>query len=75
MWIARNYLIPWAVKIGSPKFRRWMLSSVPYKNGRRVQDMSYYLWEVSKEIYAGKQKAFAEGDEAVARQVGRGRGC
>ncbi|KAK7452176.1 hypothetical protein VKT23_012279 [Stygiomarasmius scandens] len=73
MWTARNYLIPWAAKVGSPKFRRWMLNSAPWKNGHRVRDMSDYLWEVSKEIYAGKQKALAEGDEAVARQVGRGK--
>jgi len=73
MWIARGYLIPWAIKIGTPNFRRWVLDMVPWKNGHRVRDMADYVWEVSKDIYEGKQKALAEGDEAVARQVGKGK--
>jgi len=35
--------------------------------------MSDYMWNLSKEIYEGKQRALAEGDEVVAKQVGKGK--
>ncbi|THU78935.1 cytochrome P450, partial [Dendrothele bispora CBS 962.96] len=73
MWIIRTYVLPWASKIGTPGFQRWFVNTLPWKNGHHVRDMVDYMWEVSKEIYEGKMKALAEGDEAVARQVGKGK--
>ncbi|THV04401.1 cytochrome P450 [Dendrothele bispora CBS 962.96] len=73
MWMARRYVLPWAMKIGSPSFRRWVLSTIPWKNMHHIRDISDYTWEFSKEIYEEKKKALAEGDEAVARQLGKGK--
>ncbi|THU97070.1 cytochrome P450 [Dendrothele bispora CBS 962.96] len=74
MWMARRYVLPWAMKIGSPSFRRWVLSTIPWKNMHwHIRDISDYTWQFSKEIYEEKKKALAEGDEAVARQLGKGK--
>ncbi|THU76568.1 cytochrome P450 [Dendrothele bispora CBS 962.96] len=73
MWITRDYIVPLAVKIGTPKLRRWVMDRIPWPNVHRVRDMSDYMWGVSKEIYAAKRDALAAGDEAVERQVGRGK--
>ncbi|THU79870.1 cytochrome P450 [Dendrothele bispora CBS 962.96] len=73
MWITRDYVIPFVVKIGTPELRRWVMDRTPWPNVHRVRDMSDYMWKVSKEIYAAKRDALAAGDEAVERQVGRGK--
>ncbi|KAF5343006.1 hypothetical protein D9758_013693 [Tetrapyrgos nigripes] len=73
MWFIRSYIVNFAVKIGSPSFRRWVLDRLPWKGGHRLRDMSDYMWELSKQIHEGKKRALAGGDEAVARQVGKGK--
>ncbi|KAK7466277.1 hypothetical protein VKT23_005005 [Stygiomarasmius scandens] len=73
MWITRDYLVPVAVKIGTPRMRRWVVDALPWKNLHRVRDMSDYMWKISKEIYETKKKAIAEGDEALEQQVGKGK--
>jgi len=73
MWITRDYLVPVAVKIGTPRMRRWVVDALPWKNLHHVRDMSDYMWKISKEIYETKKKAIAEGDEALERQVGKGK--
>ncbi|KAF5346787.1 hypothetical protein D9758_015732 [Tetrapyrgos nigripes] len=73
MWFVRNYVLQWALKIGTPSFRRRVLDMIPWKDGHHMRDMSDYSWEMSKQIYDGKKKALAEGDEAVAQQVGKGK--
>jgi len=69
----RVYILPIIIDIGTPGFRRWILELTPWKNGHRVKDMSDYMWNLSQEVYAGKKKALEQGDEVVARQVGRGK--
>jgi len=68
-----SYLLPIVLKIGTPSFRRWVLDVVPLKNAHILRDMSDYMWALSKEIYEGKKKALEQGDEAVERQIGRGK--
>ncbi|THU81238.1 cytochrome P450 [Dendrothele bispora CBS 962.96] len=69
----RTYIVPIVLKIGTPSLRRWVLEKAPWKNGHRIMNMSDYMWNLSKEIYAGKKKSLDEGDEAVAKQVGKGK--
>ena len=41
-----------------------------------VQNMKYIvdtMWRRSQEIYASKKRAFEQGDEAVAQQIGEGK--
>ncbi|KAF5343005.1 hypothetical protein D9758_013694 [Tetrapyrgos nigripes] len=73
MWFVRNYVLNWALKIGTPGFRRHVLDMIPWKDGHHMRDMSDYSWEMSKQIYDHKKKALAEGDEAVAKQIGKGK--
>ncbi|KAK7466278.1 hypothetical protein VKT23_005006 [Stygiomarasmius scandens] len=73
MWITRDYLVPVAVKIGTPNFWRRIIDVLPSENLRHVRDMADYTWETSKKIYEGKKKALAEGNEAVERQIGKGK--
>jgi hypothetical protein len=46
---------------------------IPSKLVHDSRDMIDYMWSLSEEIYEGKKKAFAEGDEAVRYQIGRGK--
>ncbi|KAK7466363.1 hypothetical protein VKT23_005090 [Stygiomarasmius scandens] len=58
----RIYVIPWAVKIGSPAFRRAVCKWVPWKRVRRIQELIDYMWSVSEEIYLSKRKELEEMD-------------
>ncbi|KAF9493432.1 cytochrome P450 [Pleurotus eryngii] len=66
MMIARNFL-PWLVKIGTPSFRRWVISLTPWKRLREARDLVDFMHETSLEIYNLKKRAIAEGDEAVLK--------
>ncbi|KAK7466270.1 hypothetical protein VKT23_004998 [Stygiomarasmius scandens] len=73
MTISRNYILPITAKFGSRKLWRWVLDTIPWEDGRRMKNISDYLWEFSRELYRGKTRALAAGDEAVTRQVGKGK--
>ncbi|THU92316.1 cytochrome P450 [Dendrothele bispora CBS 962.96] len=73
MWLIRLYLAKWFRMMGPSGFRRWVLDTIPWENAHKLRDMSDYMWVLSKEILAGKRKALEEGDDAVARQVGKGK--
>ncbi|KAF9238219.1 cytochrome P450 [Melanogaster broomeanus] len=70
--IARQ-LLPYAVKIGSPKFRRYIAEIIPSKDLHDVLSMVDLMHQTSTEIFAAKKKALLIGDEAVLQQVGRGK--
>jgi hypothetical protein len=69
----RNYLLPTLVKLGPPKFRRFLVNLVPFKNVRELRDIIDVMYNTSVEILEAKKRALMEGDEAVARQIGRGK--
>ncbi|KAF5353161.1 hypothetical protein D9758_008710 [Tetrapyrgos nigripes] len=73
MWFFHKYVLNWTLKIGTPGFLRRVLDMIPWKDGHHMRDMSDYSWEMSKQIYEHKKKALAEGDEAVAKQIGKGK--
>ncbi|KAF5342980.1 hypothetical protein D9758_013688 [Tetrapyrgos nigripes] len=68
-----RYLLPIALKLGTPKLRRWTMNMLPLNDLHRLRDISDYLWDFSKQLYRGKLQALREGDEAVAQQVGKGK--
>ena len=66
-------LLPYVGDIGSPALRRKVLDFIP---NPAVQNMKYIvdtMWRRSQEIYASKKRAFEQGDEAVAQQIGEGK--
>jgi hypothetical protein len=72
MVFVRNFLLSTLIKLGPPKFRRFMVDLMPFKNVRELRDIVDVLDSTAIEILEAKQLALREGDEAVARQVGQG---
>ncbi len=66
-------MLPPLSKIGSAKFRRFIVDLVPWKDVHDVRDIVDVLSKTSTDIFELKKKALAEGDEALAKQVGRGK--
>ncbi|KAF8640256.1 hypothetical protein AX16_010151 [Volvariella volvacea WC 439] len=69
----RSYVLPWAVKLGTPELRRSIVNLLPWDTLHKLRDMIDIMHETSVEIIEGKKKALREGDEAVARQIGHGK--
>jgi len=73
-WIfARTYFLPTLVKIGSPRLRRFVVDTLPWKSLHELRDLSNVLYETSVEILESKKAALEAGDEAVRQQVGEGK--
>ncbi|KAF8183371.1 cytochrome P450 [Pholiota molesta] len=60
-------------KIGTASFRRFMVDITPWKDLHTLRDIVDVVYKTSMEIYESKKKALEDGDEALARQVGRGK--
>ncbi|KAK7466266.1 hypothetical protein VKT23_004994 [Stygiomarasmius scandens] len=74
MFFARNYLLPWAVKLGSPKFRRLLLNLFPWRDLHRARDMSDYMYALSTEIFESKKRALDKGSISLqTNEAGRGK--
>ncbi|KIJ98230.1 hypothetical protein K443DRAFT_104277 [Laccaria amethystina LaAM-08-1] len=69
----RSYLLASAVKIGSPKFRRFMVNLLPWKDLHDLRDIVDTMYKTSVEIFESKKRAMMDGDDAVATQIGRGK--
>ena len=72
MFIFRT-LIPYAVKIGSPFFRRVVVGMIPIGAVRKMKEVIGILHEESVFIYESKKKALTEEEDSVVRQVGKGK--
>ncbi|THU97782.1 cytochrome P450 [Dendrothele bispora CBS 962.96] len=68
----RLYVLPWAVKIGSPGFRRAVCKYFPWKRVRRIQELVDYMWNVSEKIYRSKKDSQAT-DEEDSEEMGSGK--
>jgi hypothetical protein len=64
--------LPILVKFGSPKFRRFIVDHLPFKNATRLRDIVDIMHATSIEILEAKERALKEGDEAAVQQIGRG---
>ncbi|KAK7466276.1 hypothetical protein VKT23_005004 [Stygiomarasmius scandens] len=75
LFLPATYILPWAVRIGPPQFRRFVVNVLClfWKNAREMRDRCDFMWKVSEEIFEKKKKALAEGDEAVSMQIGEGK--
>jgi len=69
----RTYLLAPIVKLGAPKFMRFLIGVLPNKPLRQIRDMVDIIYNTSRGILESKKKALAEGDEAVTRQIGQGK--
>jgi hypothetical protein len=66
------YLTP-LVRIGTPKFRRFILDLLPWKTLHQLRDISDVIHNTSVEIVNSKKQALEDGDDTVARQIGQGK--
>ncbi|KAF8955775.1 cytochrome P450 [Flammula alnicola] len=73
MRISGTYLLAPFSKIGSAKFRRFIVNIIPWKNLHAIRDIVDVLHNTSVEIFESKKKALAEGDETLANEIGRGK--
>ena len=73
MIFVRTYLLTTLVKLGPPKFRRFLVDLLPFKNVRQLRDSIDTIHNTSVEILEAKKRALKEGDDVVAKQIGRGK--
>ncbi|RDB25864.1 Docosahexaenoic acid omega-hydroxylase CYP4F3 [Hypsizygus marmoreus] len=64
-----DYILPKIVKIGTARFRRFVVDLIPLTNVRRLRDIVDVIDATSVEIYTAKKSALAQGDEAVMKQI------
>ncbi|KIK57051.1 hypothetical protein GYMLUDRAFT_173469 [Collybiopsis luxurians FD-317 M1] len=70
-WFTR--VVPLVSGVGSPKFRRFVVNLLPWKDLHHMRDMIDYMYHIASGIYESKKLALEKGDEAVAQQIGRGK--
>jgi hypothetical protein len=73
MFFFRIYLLPLLVRIGPPRFRKFLVGLLPFENVRRLRSIVDVMYNTSNDILEAKKRALEEGDEAVARQIGKGK--
>ncbi|KAF5327121.1 hypothetical protein D9619_004725 [Psilocybe cf. subviscida] len=66
-------LAPTLRKIGSAKFRRFVVDMFPWKGLHDLRDIIDVMDQTSKEIYAEKIQALEAGDEAISAKIGQGK--
>ncbi|KAF9529570.1 cytochrome P450 [Crepidotus variabilis] len=71
--IARVYLVPLVVKIGTPSFRRRVMDLIPWKVLHDIRDVVDILDETSLAIYNSAKAALAQGDDALSNRIARGK--
>lgn len=64
--------MPFLVKIGSAKFRRFLCQISPHPNIRELEKIFFYLWDNDTETFYKKKKALAAGADAVNAMAGQG---
>ena len=69
----RTYFLSTSLKIGTPKFRRFIMDLLPWKNLHNIRDIVDIIHNTSVEIFEAKKKALVAGDEAVTEQIGQGK--
>ncbi|KAI5121363.1 hypothetical protein M0805_000671 [Coniferiporia weirii] len=71
--LLHRQFLPWLVDIGSPAFRRKVLEYIPSGLIKEMTKIVDTMDDQSRQIFMKKKKALEDGDEAVQRQVGKGK--
>jgi hypothetical protein len=67
----RFAVLPWAVHIGTPKFRRWVVDHLPWPRLQKAKDLVETLHKTSKELFESKKRALEEGGEEYSEGSGK----
>ncbi|KAJ7674202.1 cytochrome P450 [Mycena rosella] len=73
MALALQYILPWAVRIGSPRFRRFIVNIFPWRDLHAGRDILDTMYDTAIHIYQTKKKALEAGDEAISAQIAQGK--
>ncbi|KAJ2922915.1 hypothetical protein H1R20_g14187, partial [Candolleomyces eurysporus] len=68
---SRFYVLPWAHKIGSPGFQRFIIKLLPWKDLHDMRDIVDTMHNTSTEIIQAKKRALLAGGDAIESEVGR----
>jgi hypothetical protein len=60
-------------KLGSPSFRGFLVKFLPFRDVKKLRKMVDVMHMSSIGILEAKKTALQQGDEAVLKQVGRGK--
>ena len=69
----QTVLLPPLSKIGTPKFRRFVVKLIPWKAVQDFIEIVDTMHNTSVEIFESKKQALAGGDDALERQIARGK--
>lgn len=70
---SRFFVLPWAHKIGSPRFQRFIVNLLPWKDLHEMRDIVDTMHNTSLEIIESKKQALEAGEDALESEVGRGK--
>ncbi|KAI0327588.1 cytochrome P450 [Cubamyces sp. BRFM 1775] len=68
-----RWTLPYLVQIGTPAFRRKMISWIPMERLHKLQSVVDTMHRRATEIYLEKKARLEKGDEALLQQVGEGK--
>jgi hypothetical protein len=72
LMISRHFVLPLVYNFGTPRFRRWVVDTLPWKNLHELRDIVDIMQDTAVEIVESKQRAIKAGDEAILQQIGKG---
>ncbi|KAJ7600333.1 cytochrome P450 [Mycena floridula] len=72
LFTARTYIVPWAIYIGPPAFRRFFVDILPWKTLHKARDLVDLMHKTSVDIYQEKKRALDSGDQHIAHQIAEG---
>ncbi|KAI0260719.1 cytochrome P450 [Gloeopeniophorella convolvens] len=61
-------LIPFMVKIGSPKFRGFLAGVAPHANIRKLKEIIYLLYNTNRSIYQNRVRSITQAEQAGAEK-------
>ncbi|KAF8069171.1 cytochrome P450 [Lyophyllum atratum] len=64
-----HVLLPKLFRIGSPRFRRFVIDLIPSKSIQRLRDIINLMDQTTIDIFHEKKKALEGGDEALSQKV------
>ena len=64
-----QYLLPTFMKIGSPRFRRFVVDFMPWKKGRKYRDIINVMDKTTVHIFNEKKRTLEAGDKPLMDQV------
>ena len=71
--IQSRIILPNVVRLGTPKFRRFLVENSPFKSIKDLKALIDIFHNTSVEIYEGKKHAYKQGNEELAAQIEQGK--